>query len=124
MQKELSKVLSFKARIEKRKLSVYILKRKEGDTATWKTSETAETFNMFTGKGFTGKAVPMQLYADYLSNQLEKTVIDESGLMGKYDIKTVNAFVSKEEVLKENDRLGLAIEKVERIMDVLIIFKE
>jgi uncharacterized protein (TIGR03435 family) len=117
-------MLPVKARVEKRKLSVYTLKRKEGDNTIWKTSDEPETFRMFTGKGFTGKAVSMSVYADYLSNQLYKTVIDETGLAGKYDIKTVNTLASQEEVLRENEKLGLMLEKAEREMDVLVIYKE
>ncbi|MBN8699592.1 MAG: redoxin domain-containing protein [Chitinophagales bacterium] len=123
MQQELNEMLPFKAGIEKRKLSVYILKRKEFDTSTWKTSDAPEIFNMFSGKGFAGKAVPLSVYADYLASQLFVTVIDETGLKGKYDIITVNDIATKDEVLKENEKLGLTLEKAERELEVLIIFR-
>jgi uncharacterized protein (TIGR03435 family) len=121
MQEQLNKLLPFKAKLEKRKMPVYLLNRKEGDTTSWKESDESETFVMFTGNGFTGKAVPVSTFCEYLSNELLLPVIDETGLIAKYDIKTVNVLRDKNEIMRNIDLLGLHLEKTERVIDVLVI---
>lgn len=125
MQKELNNMLAVKARKEKRVIPVYVLKRKENDTTTWVPSIAYESYVIASGKGYNGKSVTLQQFADYITNELGgKPVVDETGLKEKYNIKTVNVIRAKEEILKNIDKLGLKIEEAEREMDMLIIYKE
>jgi len=123
MQRTLNKLLPLKARIEKKVVPVYVLKQKPGSDSLWRISDAPEMSHWFSGKGFEGKAVPVKLYTNYLSNDLDLPVVDETGLTGKYDIKTENVMRTKEEVIKAAERLGLVLEKANREIDILIFYK-
>jgi uncharacterized protein (TIGR03435 family) len=124
MQQALKKLLDITAKVERKVIPVYILSRNLSDTITWKQSAETESSYWFSGKGFNGTAIKLKVFADYVSNELSLPVVDETNLLGTYDIKTVNVLRSKEEVLKNIEKLGLKMEKAEREMDVLVISKE
>lgn len=123
MQRQLNLLLPVKARVEKRKLPVYLLKIKTGEQPNLTVSLSGKSSSSFSGKGFTGTAIPVSEYASYLSNELGKTVLDETGLTGKYDMETVNETRSWPSIKAGMDKLGLSLEKAEREIDVIIFFK-
>lgn len=122
MRNVLNNISAIKARLEKRTIPVYVLSRETG-TSDWKVSEAKETTYGFSGKGFNGVAIPMKPFADYISNELSLPVVDETGLAGKYDITTENVLRSEADVIAALKKLGLKVEKTEREMDVVIVYK-
>jgi len=58
-----------------------------------------------------------------LSNELSLPVVDETNLGGKFDIKTAIAMRTQENVIKSIEELGLKIEKHERKMRMLVLYK-
>ena len=122
MQKTLNSFLPFKARVDQKDLPVLVLKRTDADLLIQSSTATDSTY-WFSGKGFNGKAVHMSTFINYLTNALGKPVIDETGLTGRYDIKTENAFSSKEEVIKAIEKIGFRVEESRKIMPMLIIYQ-
>lgn len=62
------------------------------------------------------------MFAEYLSNELGKVVVDETDLKGKYDIKTENVLRSKEEVINSINKIGFKLEIEKRVIPILIIY--
>jgi len=122
MQQMLNQLFPVKARIEKRVIPVYVLHLKAG-AANWKASGATESTFGFTGMGFDGTAIAMSVFVDYLTNELGLPVVDETGLKDKYDINTENVLRSKENILAAIEKLGLTVEKGEREMSMLVIYK-
>ena len=78
----------------------------------------------FSGEGYNGTSVSLANFAnDYLSNDLDRPVVDETGLKEKYDIKTTVDLRTQEGVVQSVNKLGLILEKAERKMKVLIFYK-
>lgn len=121
MQKALNSILPYKGRIEYRIIPVVVLKRSDSELVIQRT-ESPDSSYSFNGKGFTGKGVGMKTFIDYVSNELRMPVIDETGLAGRYDIKTENVLSTKEEVIKGIGKIGFQMEQAERRMPVLIIY--
>jgi uncharacterized protein (TIGR03435 family) len=111
-----------KARLEKRSIPVYVLRRLP-DAANWQESASNENTYSFSGRGFAGKGIFMKPFADYVSNELNLPVVDETGLTGKYDITTENTLRTKDDMLAALKKLGLTVEKTNREMDMVIIYK-
>jgi uncharacterized protein (TIGR03435 family) len=84
-----------------------------------------ETSYGFSGRGYDGTAVKISDFAnDYLSNELSLPVVDETSLNGKYDIKTVLEMRTQAEIFKSINDLRLKIEKQERKMPMLVLYKD
>jgi len=122
MQKTLNAMLPFKARVDQKELPVLVLKRNSVDLGIQSSSATDSTY-WFSGRGFNGKGVHISTFIGYLTNALGMPVLDETGLTGKYDIKTENAFSSKEEVLKAIEKIGFEVEESRKQMPILIIYQ-
>lgn len=120
LQQKLNAVLPVKARIEYQTIPVYII-----SNVDFKLPESAkETSYGFSGRGYDGTAVTVKDFAnDYLSNELALPVVDETNLNGKYDIKTVVEMRTQAEIFKSIAALGLKIEKQERSMRMLVLYK-
>jgi uncharacterized protein (TIGR03435 family) len=74
----------------------------------------------FSGRGFNGKGVTLNEFANlYLSNEFDLPVVDESGLKGRYDIKTNVELRTKAGVLKSIDDLGFSLNKERRKIRIL-----
>lgn len=121
MQQRLNILLPVKARLVKKLMPVYVLRAT--DAASWKNSAAAESSWGFSGRGFEGTAIPIKNFVDYLANELPLPVVDETGLQGKYDIRTENVLRTEEEVKAAVQKLGLTLEKTEREIDQLILYK-
>jgi uncharacterized protein (TIGR03435 family) len=119
MQKKLQENLPVKARTEQRDMDVYILKVKEGGAATFLQSKLSKM-----SYGFDGQGVTLSDFGSiYLSNELQLPVIDETGLAGRYDIKTNVEMRTKEGIMKSITDLGLTVEKQQRKMKVVVLYK-
>jgi uncharacterized protein (TIGR03435 family) len=122
MQRKLRESLPVKGRVETRNMPVYVLKIK-GDNINMPLSTAALDYS-FSGTGFDGRGITMNQFANiYLSNELELPVIDDTGLRDKYDIKTNNDMRNKDSILAAIDKLGLKVEKSERLVKVLVLYK-
>lgn len=119
----LHQVFPVKARPGRKQLPVYILKQIPGK-GHWPASNTTPATYSFSGTGFTGKGIGIKVFADYISNEMDLPVIDETGLDGVYDIVTENALRTQSDVKAALEKLGLVLEKGIREMDVLYIYKE
>lgn len=122
MQQWLSKLLPVKSRLEKREMPVYVL-RKMPDADNWQESSVIESSYGFTGRGFEGKGISMETFVDYVANELQLPVVDETGLTGKYDIVTENVMRTKEDMLAALKKLRLVAEKTTRQLDAVIVYQ-
>ncbi|WP_176112923.1 TIGR03435 family protein [Sediminibacterium ginsengisoli] len=124
LQQYLNQFLPVKVRQEKRMLDVYVLKQKPGATIGF-TASTAENSSYgFSGRGFEGTKQRLADFAgNYLSNEMELPVLDETGLTGYYDIKTSVELRTTEGIRKSIDALGLVLEKAQREMPVIVYYK-
>ncbi len=120
-QAVLNILLPIKGRVEKRTIDVYALERNPGDSLRIRVSDSVRATSWFSGTGFDGTGIKLQVFADYLSNELDLPVVDETGLGGVYDIHTTNVLRSSADTIEAVKKLGLRLEKVRRVMDVLVL---
>ena len=124
MQRKLNESLPIKARTEMRNMPVYLLKQKQGSKLNIPISASSKLSYGFDGNGFDGTAVTLDKFSQiYLNNELDLPVINESGLSDRYDIKTTNDLRDKDNIFKAVDQLGLTLEKAERPVKMLILYK-
>ena len=122
MQRKLAEVSPLKGRIEKRMIPVYVLKIQPNSqvTAPLSTSEIAEY--IYDGNGFKGTGISLSDFAnDYLTNGLDRPVINETGITTHYNITTTNDISDKQNILAAVKKLGLTVEKAERLVPLLIL---
>ncbi len=123
MQRKLNESLPVKARIETRNMPVYLLKKKQGEKPNLPLSSAAHLDYSFSGNGFDGKGITVNEFANiYLANELDLPVVDETGLAGRYDIKTSNDLRDAANIFKAVDKLGWSLEKAERPVKVMILY--
>jgi uncharacterized protein (TIGR03435 family) len=122
MKQLVDKLFPVKARSEKRVIPVYVL-RKLPEVPNWTESTSTENTYSFSGRGFEGKGIAMKPFADYVANELQLPVVDETGLMGKYNITTENVLRTVEDMMAALKKLGLTVEKTKREMEVVIIYQ-
>lgn len=120
MQQKLKASLPFKVRTETRKITVLVLSL---DTSGLKpkVSQKSKSVYSYSGNGFSGSAIPMKTFAGYLANESGRPVVDETGLVGVFDIDTKLTLRTKEEIINSLKPLGLKLEKAERELPVLVI---
>jgi uncharacterized protein (TIGR03435 family) len=124
MQQKLNDHLAIKARIEKRKLPVYILKRKENTPFVFTGSKETESSYGFSGRGYEGTGIVIKDFAkNYLTNELGLFVVDETGLPGRYDIKLTINLRDKENMKDALEKNGLTVQQTEREIPVLVFYK-
>ena len=111
-----------KQELIKKNCPCWFLKRNDADLLIQSSNATDSTY-WFSGRGFNGKGVHISTFIGYLTNSLGMPVLDETGLTGKYDIKTENAFSSKEEVIKAIGKIGFRVEESRKQMPILIIYQ-
>lgn len=124
LQKKLLTSLPIKARLNEKVIPVYVLKADPAQKQTFNKSTQSKTSYSFSGNGYDGTAVTLESFAkNYLTNEFELPVVDETGLTEKYDIKTTVDLRTREGVLQSVNKLGLVLNKAERKMKVLIFYK-
>jgi thiol-disulfide isomerase/thioredoxin len=124
LRQYLNGYLPVKARPEKRKLGVYVLKKIPGATITIQSSAAQASSYGFSGRGYEGTRVTLADFASkYLANELGLPVVDETGLEGYYDIATTVELRNAAGIIKSIETLGLMIEKAEREMNVIVYYK-
>lgn len=121
LQKRLNAVLPVKARIEYRTIPVFVITNNGFNLPK---SRQVTSYG-FSGRGYEGTAVTISDFAnDYLSNELSLPVVDETQLKDKYNIKTVLEMRTQAEIFKSINDLRLKIEKQERKMPMLVLYKD
>lgn len=125
MQQKLQQSLPVKARIVLRDTDVYILKLKEEGKVLISPSKLTGLTYGFNGTGFDGKGVTLADFSNiYLSNEFPLPVLDETGLAGRYDIKTNVEMRTKEGILKSIDDIGFKVEKTRRKLRIMVLYTE
>lgn len=121
LQKHLMQTLPFAIKMEYRNMPVYVLKQKEGAVLNLPVSKATKSSYWFNGNGYDGTSVSIADFAkNYLTNELEIPVVDETGLTAHYDIKTVNELRTAANTIKAVEKLGLVLEKEERSVRVIV----
>ncbi|WP_316802242.1 redoxin domain-containing protein [Pedobacter nototheniae] len=121
LQNKLAQLMPVKARIELREMPVYALinigfNQKESH-------ETVLSYG-FSGMGYEGTGVSLAEFAnDYLSNEFDLPVVDETGLTQRYDIKTNVEIRNRAGVMKSITDVGLDLVKKNKKMRVLVFYK-
>ncbi|RKR82839.1 uncharacterized protein (TIGR03435 family) [Mucilaginibacter gracilis] len=125
MQNKLQQNLPVKARIELRDTDVYVLKLKDTAKLLIPKSKLMTITYGFSGRGFDGQGVTLNEFANlYLSNEFDLPVVDESGLKGRYDIKTNVEMRTKAGVLKSIEDLGFLLNKERRKVRIMILYTD
>lgn len=121
LQKKLLMALPFIVRVEYRNMPVYVLKQRPGAALNMTVSKAEKSTYGFNGNGYTGTAVLLADFAkNYLTNELELPVVDETGLTERYDISTVNELRTRDNTIAAVEKLGLVLEKAERMVKVIV----
>jgi uncharacterized protein (TIGR03435 family) len=124
LQQYLNLYMPIRARLEKRLMEVFILKQKPGMSISLTPSVAEKSSFEFNGRGYNGIKVSLADFAkNYLTNELECPVVDESGYPGNYDIQTDVEQRDKAGILKSIEKLGLTVEKAKREMPVIVYYK-
>jgi uncharacterized protein (TIGR03435 family) len=121
LQKRLQQEMPVKARIDYKEMPVYVLINKG-----FKQKESSKTVlsYSFSGKGYEGEGSSLADFAtEYLSNEFDLPVVDETGLTKKYDIKTNVEMRDRAGIMKSLSDIGLTIVEKSRKMKVLIFYK-
>jgi len=125
MQHKLQHNLPVGARIELRDTDVYILKVKEAAKLLIPKSTKKTLSYGFSGRGFDGEGITLTEFTNiYLSNELNLPVVDETGLEGRYDVKTSVDIRTNDGVLKSIGDIGLMVTKARRRIKILVLYTD
>ncbi|MFM9911697.1 MAG: TIGR03435 family protein [Chitinophagaceae bacterium] len=124
LQKKLPEYFDVKTRLEKRKITVHILKR-NNEPLTFKPSSVVNDTYAASSNHFTGEGVGMKNIAEYMESFgiLGTPVLDETGINTRYDIHLEWEPEKKGSFREAFSKAGLVVEKVEREIEVLVIYK-
>ncbi|AYQ34328.1 redoxin domain-containing protein [Runella sp. SP2] len=122
MKQQLEIYFGYQSLIEERVRPVKVLQRIK-DTAAKLTESKPETTpaSSYSGKGLSMKASGVATLADFLENQINKTVIDETGLTGLYDLDIPWYNETPKQIHEELRKIGLQLVEAERKIKVLVI---
>ena len=124
MQKKLNALLPVKTKLIEKIMPVYILQVDKVQPLKLPVSASDKSIYGFSGEGFDGTGILLPDFAkNYLSNEFDLPVIDETGLKDKYDIKTTVDIRTRDGVMQSVNKLGLVLSKAERKMKVLVFYK-
>ena len=122
MQEQLAMYFPYRATLATELKSVLVLRRTDEQTAGPKRSgEGEEPYFFFSGNGLTMKAKPLTGLTDFLSNQLESIVVDETGLDGTYSLELPWYNEKPSLIHEELAKIGLQLVEAEREVEVLVI---
>lgn len=123
-QNELNKHLPVRGEILKRNIPCYVLQPLAGKQVLVKESLQSGNEFSFDGLEFTGVGIPIKTFVNYLENELNYPVFDETGLKEYYVINFSKNNVEPLQSTKESlAKLGLELIKSRRDMEVLTISK-
>jgi len=88
-----------------RTMPVYLLKQKHGSQLNLPASKSEKLSYGFSGNGFESTGVTLDEFSHiYLGNELQYPVVNESGLTGRFDVKTTND-------MRDTNNITKAVEK-------------
>lgn len=124
MQQQLPRHFDIKARWQKKKMPVTVLKRTEGPLTI---KPSAEENDLYSGSGnhFNGDGVTMASLANYLENFgiVQMPVVDETNLGGRYTLQLEWQPEKKGHMQEVLRNAGFELVKAEREIDVLVLFR-
>lgn len=122
MQNYLRLLFNYEAAVEQRIRPVKVLKPINGAKVKISPSEkTSESTNRHGGSGLSMKNSKIETLAIFLEEQLNKPIIDETGLTGNYDLEMPWYNEDPEQIHSELKKIGLELIDDERKIDVLVI---
>ncbi len=113
-------MLPIKTKIEKREKKVKILQRCENSPAWVKADPSKPSSSQGGGNGFEMQNSPVNNFANYLENQLNIPVIDETGLTEKYDLQIKWYYENPEKIHEELKKWDLVLTDAIRTIDILV----
>ncbi len=125
MQQKLPQHFQASARLEKKKKEVYVLRR-TSDTVKFSPSTEANDYYSSNSNHFTGKGVRISSIAQFIEDfGITRTpVLDETGVEGRFDIHMEFEPEKKGSFREALRKIGLSLEKVEREIEILVIYKK
>lgn len=126
LKKQLDIHFSYKARVEKRTDSVYLLKKSDDALATHLKPSASSKNSWWGSRGkFNGSGVKLAKIAEYLEmlHVTKKPIIDETGDSRFYDIEVTWEHENKTGVKNFLASLGLSLEMGIREYEVLVIYQ-
>lgn len=122
MQNYLRLLFNYDAAVEQRLRPVKVLKPINGAKINISPSEkTSESTKRHGGSGLSMKNSKIETLAIFLEEQLNKPIIDETGLTGNYDLEMPWYHEDPEQIHSELKKIGLELIDDERKIDVLVI---
>jgi thiol-disulfide isomerase/thioredoxin len=114
--------IPLKAKVEAREKQVKILKSvaKTNLLATAKADETSYTMQK---GGFEMKNTVLAPFVTYLEEQLNIPIIDETGLLEKYNLKVKWYTENPQQIFEELKKLGLTLEDGKRTINMLVFYE-
>ena len=122
MKQHLSMLLPYKPVIERRERKVKVLKMIDGQKPTLKPSAGGPLQYDYSGRGLALKNGEMKLVSDFLQDQLDIAVVDETKLTGLFDVTLEWYNEDPSRIYDELKKIGLELVDATRKIDVLVIY--
>ena len=121
MQQQLDLIFDYKASIEERVKPVKVLKVIKGKKPNLALSKGREASSSYSGGGLSMTNSESGVIVEFLANQLETIVLDETGLKGLYDLELAWHNEKPDLIHQELRKLGLELIDAERKVKMLVI---
>lgn len=122
MKQQLEIYFGYQASIEQRVRPVKVLQRiKNTDVKLTESKAATQPSSSYSGKGLSMRASGISTLADFLESQINKPVIDETGLGSLYDLDIPWYNENPKQIHEELKKIGLQIVETERKIQVLVI---
>ncbi|WP_139920256.1 TIGR03435 family protein [Hymenobacter sp. DG01] len=118
LRQELPRQFPVQPQLVRESRPVYVL-RQSKSRQPWPESKKPES-GMWSGKGLEVEGGRVEMLRDFLENMSSKPVVDETGLLGRYDIKLeLQPEANRAEILKSLQAMGLELEEATRKIEIL-----
>lgn len=123
MKQHLELYFDYKAVTEERLRKVKVLRQVKNSPKNLltKSSDKTETYSSYGGEGLSMKNSPISTLTDFLENQLDIPIFDETNLIEKYDLKLAWYNENPQQIHQELNKIGLELVSEERKIKVLVI---
>ncbi|WP_028523963.1 redoxin domain-containing protein [Runella limosa] len=122
MKQQLEIYFGYQASIEERVRPVKVLQKiKDTGAQLIESKAGTQPSSSYSGKGLSMRASGISTLADFLESQINKPVIDETGLSSLYDLDIPWYNENPKQIHEELKKIGLQIVETERKIQVLVI---
>jgi len=122
MKQQLEIYFGYQASIEERVRPVKVLQKiKDTGAKLIESKAGTQPSSSYSGKGLSMRASGISTLADFLESQINKPVIDETGLGSLYDLNIPWYNENPKQIHEELKKIGLQIVETERKIQVLVI---